>query len=223
MVDPTTEKVEDSSRKAQEKTMTRKRKRTSAAKDVMEPNKRSKTDEAPEYNTIDEAQQQFDKLYSEEFLKINPDYQTHIHGIDTTITDEMFNQIQKCTAMEPMRYMVPKHMMIHAIDNLQTASVVSGQTTRQLKRDIEKLKEEKELNKKKINDMDAEIQQLRMKNAEASGKVNLLLNESGILKNILQKNQTKLPEVPIDDQMESQEEIPQDQMEHVQIEAEQRM
>ena len=48
--------------------------------------------------------------------------------------------------------MVFKHMMMHAIDNLQTASVVSvvsGQTTGKLKRDIEKLKEEKELNEKK--------------------------------------------------------------------------
>ncbi|KAM2626936.1 hypothetical protein TB2_000467 [Malus domestica] len=69
-------------------------------------------------------------------------------------------------------------------------------------RDNEKLKEEKELNKKKISDIDAEIQQLQLKNAEASGKVNLLLNEIGILKNKLQENQTKVPEVLIDDQME---------------------
>ena len=68
--------------------------------------------------------------------------------------------------------------------------------------------------------MDIEIQQLRMKNAEASGKVNLLFNEIGILKNRLQKNQTKVLEVPIDDQMESREEILKDQMEDVQIEAE---
>ena len=73
IVDPTIEKVEDSSRKAQEKIVTRKRKKTHAAKDVMEPDKRSKTDEAPEYNTIDEAQVQFDKLYGEEYLKLNPD------------------------------------------------------------------------------------------------------------------------------------------------------
>ncbi|KAM1611732.1 hypothetical protein ACFX11_000521 [Malus domestica] len=104
--------------------------------------------------------------------------------------------------MEQMRYMVLKQMMMHAIDNLQTAFVVSGQTTGKLKRDNEKLKEEKELNKKKISDIDAEIQQLQLKNAEASGKVNLLLNEIGILKNKLQENQTKVPEVPIDDQME---------------------
>ena len=123
--------------------MTRKRKGTPAAKDVMEPDKRSKKDEAPEYNTIDEAQVQFDKLYAEEYLKLNPDYQTHIHGIDTTLIDEMFNQIQKCTAMEHMRYMVVKHMMMHAIDNLQTTSIVSGQTTGQLKRDIEKLEKKK--------------------------------------------------------------------------------
>ncbi|KAM1181971.1 hypothetical protein ACFX13_000533 [Malus domestica] len=104
--------------------------------------------------------------------------------------------------MEQMRYMVLKQMMMHAIDNLQTAFVVSGQTTGKLKRDNEKLKEEKELNKKKISDIDAEIQQLQLKNAEASGKVNLLLNEIGILKNKLQENQTKVPEVLIDDQME---------------------
>ncbi|TQD97075.1 hypothetical protein C1H46_017312 [Malus baccata] len=135
--DPITEKVEDSSRKATEKTMTRKRKTTTAAKDVMEPDKR-----------------------------------------------------------------------------------ISGQATGKLKRDIEKLKEEKKLNKKKISDMDVEIQQLQLKNAEVSGKVNLLLNEIGILKNKLQENQTKVPEVPIDDQMESREQVSKDQMEDVQIEAE---
>ncbi|KAM0976833.1 hypothetical protein PS2_019419 [Malus domestica] len=122
--------------------------------------------------------------------------------------------------MEQIRYMVLKQMMMHAIDNLQTASIVSSQTTGKLKRDIEKLKEEKELNKKKISDMYAEIQQLRLKNAETSGKVNLLLNEIGILKNKLQEHQTKVPEVPIDDQMESREEISKDQIEDVQIEAE---
>ncbi|CAN6711771.1 unnamed protein product [Malus baccata var. baccata] len=99
----------------------------------------------------------FDKLYIEEYLKLNLDYQTHIHGIDTTITSEMFNQFEKCTGMEQMRFMVLKEMMMHVIDNLQTAFVVSGQITGKLKRDIEKLKEEKKLNKKKINDMDAEI------------------------------------------------------------------
>ncbi|KAM1818757.1 hypothetical protein ACFX11_000521 [Malus domestica] len=53
--DPITEKVEDSSRKATEKTVTRKRKTNDAAKDVMEPDKRSKTNEAPQCSTIDEA------------------------------------------------------------------------------------------------------------------------------------------------------------------------
>ncbi|RXI07923.1 hypothetical protein DVH24_014489 [Malus domestica] len=197
--DPITEKVEDSSIKATEKTVTRKRKTNAAAKDVMEPDKRSKTNEAPQCSTIDEAKNSLTK-----FLKLNLDYQTHIHGIDTTITNEMFNQFffEKCTGMEQMRYMVLKQMMMHAIDNLQTVFVVSGQTTGKLQRDNEKLKEEKKLNKKKISDIDVEIQQLQLKNAEASGKVNLLLNEIGILKNKLQENQTKVPEVPIDDQME---------------------
>ncbi|RXH95458.1 hypothetical protein DVH24_007958 [Malus domestica] len=115
--------------------------------------------------------------------------------------------------MEQMRYMVLKQMMMHAIDNLQTASVVSSQTTGKLKRDIETLQEEKELNKKKVSDMDAEIQQLWLKNTEASRKVNLLLNDIGILKNKLQENQTKVLEVPIDDQMESREEVSKYQME----------
>ncbi|KAM1366980.1 hypothetical protein ACFX13_000532 [Malus domestica] len=53
--DPITEKVEDSSRKATEKTVTRKRKTNDAAKDVMEPDKRNKTNEAPQCSTIDEA------------------------------------------------------------------------------------------------------------------------------------------------------------------------
>ncbi|CAN6579240.1 unnamed protein product [Malus baccata var. baccata] len=55
------EKVKDSSRKTK-KRLTRKRKSIVAAKDVMEPDQISKTDEAHQCNTIDEAQQQFDKL-----------------------------------------------------------------------------------------------------------------------------------------------------------------
>ncbi|KAM2035086.1 hypothetical protein EV2_039111 [Malus domestica] len=104
-------------------------------------------------------------------------------------------------------------------DVMEPDQIISSQTTGKLKRDIEMLQEEKELNKKKVSDMDAKIQQLWLKNTEASRKVNLLLNDIGILKNKLQENQTKVLEVPIDDQMESREEVSKYQMEEVQIEA----
>ncbi|KAM1787926.1 hypothetical protein ACFX11_038281 [Malus domestica] len=71
IADLTGEKVKDSSKKTK-KRLTRKRKSTVATKDVMEP----------------------DQI---KFLKLNPDYQTHIDGIDTTIIDDMFNQFEKCT------------------------------------------------------------------------------------------------------------------------------
>ncbi|TQE07451.1 hypothetical protein C1H46_006928 [Malus baccata] len=52
------------------------------------------------------------------------------------------------------------------------------------------------------------------KKRKRTRKVNLLLNEIGILKNKLHENQTKVSEIPINDQMESREEIPiNDQME----------
>ena len=53
--------------------------------------------------------------------------------------------------------------------------------------------------------MDAEIQQLRMKNTEASGKMNILLNETGTLKNAEASGKINiLPDFPIDDKIESQ-------------------
>ncbi|RXH95457.1 hypothetical protein DVH24_007957 [Malus domestica] len=56
IADLTGEKVKDSSKKTK-KRLTRKRKSIVATKDVMEPDQISKTDEAHQCSTIDEAQQ----------------------------------------------------------------------------------------------------------------------------------------------------------------------
>ncbi|KAM1128060.1 hypothetical protein ACFX13_038757 [Malus domestica] len=138
---------------------------------------------------------------------------------DFEIADLTGEKVKDSSKKTKKRLTRKRKSIVATKDVMEPDQIISSQTTGKLKRDIETLQEEKELNKKKVSDMDAEIQQLWLKNTEASRKVNLLLNDIGILKNKLQENQTKVLEVPIDDQMESREEVSKYQMEEVQIEA----
>ncbi|KAM3001263.1 hypothetical protein FF2_037580 [Malus domestica] len=138
---------------------------------------------------------------------------------DFEIADLTGEKVKDSSKKTKKRLTRKRKSIVATKDVMEPDQIISSQTTGKLKRDIEMLQEEKELNKKKVSDMDAKIQQLWLKNTEASRKVNLLLNDIGILKNKLQENQTKVLEVPIDDQMESREEVSKYQMEEVQIEA----
>ncbi|CAN6567532.1 unnamed protein product [Malus baccata var. baccata] len=163
----------ESSKKKEKKTTGRKRKRTEVGA------------EEDQSITINEAQLQFDQLYQEEFMKFDASYQKDFFGIDNTLGVEYFEKFKRCASMDQKRYLVLSHMMIYALDNLHTDSIVMNQTTGALNRNIEKLLQERLEDKQKIT---------------ASMKVNKLLDEIGSLKKKLLENQVEDPDN--DDQVE---------------------
>ncbi|CAN6582753.1 unnamed protein product [Malus baccata var. baccata] len=163
----------ESSKKKEKKTPGRKRKRTEVGA------------EEDQSITINEAQLQFDQLYQEEFMKFDASYQNDFFGIDNTLGVEDFEKFKRCASMDQKRYLVLSHMMIYALDNLHTNSIVMNETTGALNRNIEKLLQERLEDKQKIT---------------ASMKVNKLLDEIGSLKKRLLENQGEDPDN--DDQVE---------------------
>ncbi|CAN6700366.1 unnamed protein product [Malus baccata var. baccata] len=145
----------ESSKKKEKKTTGRKRKRIEVGA------------EEDQGITITEAQSQFDQLYQKDFI-----------GIDNTLGVEDFEKFKRCASMDQKRYLVLNHMMIYALDNLHTDSIVMNQTTGALNRNIENLLQERLEDKQKIT---------------ASMKVNKLLDEIGSLKKKLLENQAIIP------------------------------
>ncbi|CAN6718164.1 unnamed protein product [Malus baccata var. baccata] len=178
----------ESSKKKEKKTPGRKRKRTEVGA------------EEDQSITINEAQLQFDQLYQEEFMKFDASYQKDFFGIDNTLGVEEFENFKRCASMDQKRYLVLSHMMIYALDNLHTDSIVMNETTGALNRNIEKLLQERLEDKQKISSMNTEMIQLQLKNTAASMKVNKLLDEIGSLKKKLLENQGEDPDN--DDQVE---------------------
>ncbi|CAN6692122.1 unnamed protein product [Malus baccata var. baccata] len=97
--------------------------------------------------------------------------------------------------MDQKRYLVLSHMMIYALNNLHTDSIVMNQTTGSLNRNIENLLQERLEDKQKISSMNTEMIQLQLKNTAASMKVNKLLDEIGSLKKKLLENQAIVPDL----------------------------
>ncbi|CAN6585637.1 unnamed protein product [Malus baccata var. baccata] len=178
----------ESSKKKEKKTPGRKRKRTEVGA------------EEDQSITINEAQLQFDQLYQEEFMKFDASYQKDFFGIDNTLGVEEFENFKRCASMDQKRYLVLSHMMIYALDNLHTDSIVMNETTGALNRNIEKLLQERLEDKQKISSMNTKMIQLQLKNTAASMKVNKLLDEIGSLKKKLLENQGEDPDN--DDQVE---------------------
>ncbi|TQE07921.1 hypothetical protein C1H46_006454 [Malus baccata] len=104
-------------------------------------------------------------------------------------------RFERCVSMDQKRYLVLSHMMIYALDNLHTDSIVMNQTTRALNRNIEKLLQERHKDKQKISSMKFEMKRLQLKNIAASMKVNKLLDEIGSLKKNLLENQAIVPDL----------------------------
>ncbi|CAN6677957.1 unnamed protein product [Malus baccata var. baccata] len=99
-------------------------------------------------------------------------------------------------------------MMIYALDNLHTYSIVMNQTTGALNRNIEKLLQERHDDKQKISSMNFEMIQLQLKNTAASMKVNKLLDEIGSLKKKLLENQAIVPDLNASTKEDPEEDEP---------------
>ncbi|KAB2623907.1 DNA ligase 1-like [Pyrus ussuriensis x Pyrus communis] len=138
---PSPEQRNKSSKKKENKTTRRKRKRVEA-------------EAQQDHNiTSNQAQLQFDQLYTKELMKFDAIYQKDIIGIDTTLGVEGFEEFKRCARMDQKRYLVLSRMMLYALDNLHTNSIVTNQTTGAtgaLNRKIEKLLQERHEDKQKI-------------------------------------------------------------------------
>ncbi|TQE06684.1 hypothetical protein C1H46_007750 [Malus baccata] len=110
--------------------------------------------------------------------------------------------------MDQKRYLVLSHMMIYALDNLHTDSIVMNQTTGALNRNIENLLQERLEDKQKISSMNTEMIQLQLKNTAASMKVNKLLDEIGSLKKKLRENQAIVPDLNASTKEDPEEDEP---------------
>ncbi|CAN6542256.1 unnamed protein product [Malus baccata var. baccata] len=184
------------SKRKEKKTTGRKRKRTEVGA------------EEDQGITITEAQSQFDQLYQEEFMKFDASYQKDFIGIDNTLGVEDFEKFKRCASMDQKRYLVLSHMMIYALDNLHTDSIVMNQTTGSLNRNIENLLQERLEDKQKISSMNTEMIQLQLKNTAASMKVNKLLDEIGSLKKKLLENQAIVPDLNASTKEDPEEDEP---------------
>ncbi|CAN6547406.1 unnamed protein product [Malus baccata var. baccata] len=185
-----------SSKRKEKKTTGRKRKRTEVGA------------EEDQGITITEAQSQFDQLYQEEFMKFDASCQKDFIGIDNTLGVEDFEKFKRCASMDQKRYLVLSHMMIYALDNLHTDSIVMNQTTGSHNRNIENLLQERLEDKQKISSMNTEMIQLQLKNTAASMKVNKLLDEIGSLKKKLLENQAIVPDLNASTKEDPEEDEP---------------
>ncbi|CAN6556000.1 unnamed protein product [Malus baccata var. baccata] len=186
----------ESSKRKEKKTTGRERKRTEVGA------------EEDQGITITEAQSQFDQLYQEEFMKFDASYQKDFIGIDNTLGVEDFEKFKRCASMDQKMYLVLSHMMIYALDNLHTDSIVMNQTTGSLNRNIENLLQEQLEDKQKISSMNTEMIQLQLKNTAASMKVNKLLDEIGSLKKKLLENQAIVPDLNASTKEDPEEDEP---------------
>ncbi|RXH80780.1 hypothetical protein DVH24_004694 [Malus domestica] len=110
-------------------------------------------------------------------MKLDAIYRNDIIRIDNTLGVEGFEEFKRCVSMDQK-----SHMMIYALDNLHTDSIVTNQATGALNINIEKLLQERHEDKQKISSMKIEMRQLQLKNTSAFIKVNNLLDEIGSLK-----------------------------------------
>ncbi|KAM1240591.1 hypothetical protein ACFX2I_046134 [Malus domestica] len=141
-------------------------------------------------------------------MKFDASYQKDFIGIDNTLGVEDFEKFKRCASMDQKRYLVLSHMMIYALDNLHTDSIVMNQTTGALNRNIEKLLQERLEDKQKISSMNTEMIQLQLNNTGASMKVNKLLDEIGSLKKKLLENQAIVPDLNASTKEDPEEDEP---------------
>lgn len=220
---PCAQPREESSKKKEEKTRTKKRKQSDvipyaqpeddklddhshqkeeANKDEMaeadknlkkkNKQKRKQNDEEHESININEAQAQFDQLYKEEMSKLDAIHQRCIIGMDTTLSVDLFNEFKSARSIDQKRYLTFKTMMTYALDSSNKECIALRESNKMLNREMKKILRQEELDKKKVNALNADLLSLQTKNSAASLKINEQLNEIGALKK-LEEKEAKIP------------------------------
>ncbi|CAN6545087.1 unnamed protein product [Malus baccata var. baccata] len=155
--------------------------------------KRKQNDEEHESININEAQAQFDQLYKEEMSKLDAIHQRYIVGMDRTLSVDLFNEFKSARSIDQKRYLTFKTMMAYALDSSNKECVALRESNKMLNHEMKKILRQEELDKKKVNALNADTLSLQTKNSAASLKINEQLNEIGALKKKLEEKETKMP------------------------------
>ncbi|KAM1957693.1 hypothetical protein FF1_003366 [Malus domestica] len=79
-------------------------------------NKHTKQTNEPDNISINEAQTEFEKLFSKEMIKLNAIVQKHIIGMDIVISEELFDEFKKASSIAEKKYITFREMMAYAMD-----------------------------------------------------------------------------------------------------------
>ncbi|KAM1453720.1 hypothetical protein EV1_003355 [Malus domestica] len=79
-------------------------------------NKHTNQTNEPDNISINEAQTEFEKLFSKEMIKLNAIVQKHIIGMDIVISEELFDEFKKASSIAEKKYITFREMMAYAMD-----------------------------------------------------------------------------------------------------------
>lgn len=132
--------------------------------------KRKQNDEEHESININEAQAQFDQLCKEEMSKLDAIHQRYIVGMDRTLSVDLFNEFKSARSIDQKRYLTFKTMMAYALDSSNKECVALRESNKMLNHEMKKILRQEELDKKKVNALNADLLSLQTKNSAASLK-----------------------------------------------------
>ncbi|RXH75754.1 hypothetical protein DVH24_039453 [Malus domestica] len=143
------------------------------------------TDESENIN-INEAQIEFDKLFGKEMIKLDATVQKHIIGMDTIISEALFDEFKKARSIVEKRYITFREIMAHAMDASNRKCLILSQTNK-----FEKLLRKVENN----NAHNAKMLKMQTKTSANTLKINDYLKQIGSFKKKLEEAQSKAAEM----------------------------
>ncbi|KAB2600423.1 hypothetical protein D8674_010694 [Pyrus ussuriensis x Pyrus communis] len=158
-------------------------------------NKNTEQTDEPENISINEAQTEFDKLFGEEMIKLDATVQKHIIGMDTIISEELFDEFKKARSIAKKRYITFREMMAHAMDASNRECLILGQTIKMLNIEVKKILQKVEINKKNSSAHNAKMLKMQTKTMANILKINDYLKQIRSLKKKLEETQSKATEM----------------------------
>ncbi|CAN6556696.1 unnamed protein product [Malus baccata var. baccata] len=158
-------------------------------------NKHTEQTDEPDNISINEAQTEFDKLFADEMIKLDATVQKHIIGMDTVLSEELFDEFKKASSIAEKRYITFREMMAHAMDASNRECLILSQTINMLNSEVEKLLRKVEINKKSSSALHTEMLKMQTKTNVNNLKINIYLKQIESLEKKLQETQSKVAEM----------------------------
>ncbi|KAB2599220.1 hypothetical protein D8674_009491 [Pyrus ussuriensis x Pyrus communis] len=158
-------------------------------------NKHTEQTDEPENISINEAQTEFDKLFAEEIIKLDATVQKHIIGMNTVISEELFDEFKKASSIAEKMYITFREMMTHTMDASNRECLILSQMIKMLNSEVEKLLQEIEINKKNNNALNTEMLKMQTKTNANNLKINNYLKQIASLENKLKETQSRAAEM----------------------------